>query len=610
MPVRTIPLIVSVIVVLSGLGYAEELRTFTNTSGVQIEATVTGFPNPGKVTIQRKKDGREFTIPIDSLSDEDQDYLEKILEKTNADRTGFVTINTNRFHESQSSFGRHGRIKNRKYVDLVIPIGGWIFNGGPPVQYQGERKLEFTRNQDNSVTYLQRDEQIPRVVGLAPTENDAVPVFDPKELEEIVAVSGEGTGLRSLVEVIPDHVSIIVCANLDEEILELIKSRKTVGFCGSVNLDDLQVFQRLPLRLLSYEWNTSQRARPLILDFPELEQLMIKSGGSIDWKVGTTKLPQLKHFIKTRVSPSNNESVDFDFSQNPKLESFVSAENELVTRKAVDSLPSLSYLEMPSSWPLDSSVQRRLLKQEKLEYLELRSFDVTTATLDRWLNSGNLKRLKLFDAAAYPTEAQCPHLRVFDSSRAKPKSESISSLPGGIVEAILDDLGDEEIESLTRLKDLRTLKLTSCSLGQADLDRLPTIKNLILEAVEFRGGALSIDRMPQLEGLQLEEIKKLQSLKGINGHSSISSLTISGLEDLTLVEEIEGASKLESVFLSDLPALSTTDAFKKVTTIQNLTIVRCKKISSVETLLKNSKPTRVEISGCPLVGDVRIFPRN
>jgi len=54
-------------------GTDSELRVFTHKSGTQINASVLSL-SKGKVTILRK-DGKKSTIPIDSLSDEDVEYL-------------------------------------------------------------------------------------------------------------------------------------------------------------------------------------------------------------------------------------------------------------------------------------------------------------------------------------------------------------------------------------------------------------------------------------------------------------------------------------------------------------------------------------------------------
>lgn len=52
-------------------------RVFTNRSGVKIKASVDSVSGE-KVTIVRD-DNRKFTIPISSLSDEDEEYLREWL---------------------------------------------------------------------------------------------------------------------------------------------------------------------------------------------------------------------------------------------------------------------------------------------------------------------------------------------------------------------------------------------------------------------------------------------------------------------------------------------------------------------------------------------------
>ena len=52
-----------------------EIRVFTNQSGVTIKARVLAI-NKGKVTIERE-DKEKFSIPLDSLSEEDVKYLKK-----------------------------------------------------------------------------------------------------------------------------------------------------------------------------------------------------------------------------------------------------------------------------------------------------------------------------------------------------------------------------------------------------------------------------------------------------------------------------------------------------------------------------------------------------
>ena len=62
-------------------GTDSELRVFTHKSGAQINASVLSL-SKGKVTILRK-DGKKSTIPIDSLSDEDVEYLKVWWDKKN-----------------------------------------------------------------------------------------------------------------------------------------------------------------------------------------------------------------------------------------------------------------------------------------------------------------------------------------------------------------------------------------------------------------------------------------------------------------------------------------------------------------------------------------------
>jgi hypothetical protein len=52
----------------------EPLRTFTNKSGKKIEARIVSSEG-SKVTIARK-DGKSFTIPLSSLSEADQNYIQ------------------------------------------------------------------------------------------------------------------------------------------------------------------------------------------------------------------------------------------------------------------------------------------------------------------------------------------------------------------------------------------------------------------------------------------------------------------------------------------------------------------------------------------------------
>ncbi len=70
---RTFPLLIAIF--LCGLSFssAEEVRTFTNSQGKSIKATVLSVE--GETTKIKLETGKEFTIPLSSLSPADQEYL-------------------------------------------------------------------------------------------------------------------------------------------------------------------------------------------------------------------------------------------------------------------------------------------------------------------------------------------------------------------------------------------------------------------------------------------------------------------------------------------------------------------------------------------------------
>ncbi|MCB1235827.1 MAG: C39 family peptidase [Verrucomicrobiae bacterium] len=72
-PLRLIPPVLALSILLTTNLRSDEFRSFTNAKGQTIEAKVIGLQG-AQVTIEMK-DGRKFTVPANSLSAEDQSYL-------------------------------------------------------------------------------------------------------------------------------------------------------------------------------------------------------------------------------------------------------------------------------------------------------------------------------------------------------------------------------------------------------------------------------------------------------------------------------------------------------------------------------------------------------
>lgn len=76
---RTLLSALSSLLLLGSAAHAEDL-ILINKNGQSIEASVTG-QNEGKITIKRSKDGKEFTIPLDSLNEDSQKKVQKELKR-------------------------------------------------------------------------------------------------------------------------------------------------------------------------------------------------------------------------------------------------------------------------------------------------------------------------------------------------------------------------------------------------------------------------------------------------------------------------------------------------------------------------------------------------
>ena len=119
---------------LAGAGMCEE-RTFKSSDGKELVAEIVKA-TAADVTVKRKNDGKEFTLPLARLSKEDQEFVTAWLAKKEASEK----LNTRAEREMEVSQ------RDGKKTMLKIPKGEFLSADGVLTLYPGDKvHLEFEK---------------------------------------------------------------------------------------------------------------------------------------------------------------------------------------------------------------------------------------------------------------------------------------------------------------------------------------------------------------------------------------------------------------------------------------------------------------------------------
>jgi len=148
-------------------------REFTNSDGKKLQAEIT-TASETEVTLKKEKDGKDFTIPLARLSEEDQKFVAAWLAKKK--------LNTRPQRKLTLS------LKDGKTKTVEVPEGEYLTEDGTLTLYPGDtihlefdeagkphvvsvvkeskRTVTFSMSQDERITMLMRETEMQRTVAM------------------------------------------------------------------------------------------------------------------------------------------------------------------------------------------------------------------------------------------------------------------------------------------------------------------------------------------------------------------------------------------------------------------------------------------------------------
>lgn len=598
---------------------AEEARVFKNQDGVEIEASLVQVIEGTQIEIRRASDGQEFTIPISSLSLDDQAYVKGYIDQAStAEQEDFpmltvvlddVEDSIHKFRQpdkdnrSASSYTGVHRIRDR-YNQYRVPVyeGAWIplrLKGHDiHLPYQGEGKWEFSHQETeygNSVEFsLQRDgdkKELTFVAGRGVTSLEKhLSSLTQDQMGSVLAIDCGTPEYLSAIENFSLDVSLSISlpvgirisksdgreiqteVTLDD--LARLQGKEVVGLELRIFSSDLEALNVLPdLKFLSIYINDNNNRNDYVFQYqPNLEHLVVNKGCStIDWESSLQNLPALRSLTLSGTS-SEDDVILSTFEDCPKLEYLYLAcplprdfDSKILAR-----VPALRHLSLNTFHPqAATSAFEDLVNINGLRTLQVTDRFLPSELLDNWFGSGAMSELRMLSGIYLPDFSNTPklrHLTVYDEDISPDAEyERVSVIPDSLESLTLAQLSKEALERCTFPE---SNKIKSLCIDNSEIvddmyfsvfGNLKFFDDQIYSTVAESYESLDLVHFPKLKDLVIRENRALTEIENISNHPTLESLTLLTLRSLVSLGIAYPNTTLKRVDLrrlEDLPNLS------------------------------------------------------
>ena len=593
----------AVALALSSSQVVGEARVFRSNDDVELEAVFKGVDGKG-ATLERASDGKVFTVPLERLSDEDQQWIRDWEERRQPEEPlpavvhplGWtrLTIHDPSRRATCAFVGvQSANSSGFAYAaNLYLPKGTWLqlqgdeMNGASDslVLFDGESDW-FVEQGEGELRLRTAPEGEARVVGISWGNRTT-----PEQKERAVEAIEQGACVEIYSEDLPEMVAqrlkpVAMVLNQRSEAvdwkslpksiraLHLVASNPEVSLAGIEQLENLEYFKF---------WGGSIEGLAALSSLPKLRSLSLSGTLSLEEIKNFGTLTGLRHLALSERTQEKLPTDAFDcLGQLKKLETF-SMGSHWVHDKYISPVRTLQNSPRLTSFEFNTKFfgEGRFLEQlPNLFSVELLNRRIDASYIEKLMQGGHFKHLQKLETRSSLSVGDLPQLQDL----------TITCLPGA------------DFTSVGSLPELRTLELSFATTEHlAHLLKHPNlsaVESLYLYASdEAQLDALAA--MPNLKRLELEVGKR-------------ESLDLSLFKDLKALELSKGSQLKKLTLPSQLQELGVRNMdvldFREGTPLPYLrrfTAARCEGLVSLDGLGACPELTDLSLQYCPVLRSI------
>ncbi|MES2657659.1 MAG: hypothetical protein V4689_03520 [Verrucomicrobiota bacterium] len=622
-------LLLSLLVLLPA-GLHAKPRKFSSSNGKTLEAEIVEATDTN-VTLRRASDAKDFTLPVDRLSEEDRVWIKdwRVREAPVPYPLGWKRL---RFHgESPGLLFAHATIfgNGMSYMEndneIYLPVGAWIklevfrfqhtmeciirYDGSPDWYVEDARGKFLIRN---------RQDGPQRVVAVeyqgSDDNSESIGRAKPLTLKECAAAVAAGAGVTTNSSVLGDLAKL----NVSPESLDLrvgsegvlwgqippgVRALSISGASGKIDFNGIEVLTRLEHLEIDTKEITGMES---LQKLPKLELLSVRAMAGSDQVAHLGKLTKLRHlaFLENSTGPFPENAIDC-VGELTRLESaFLGSHDANDKRvnpgKAFANCPNLTIYHLNQKSITDNGAFIERLP--KLTEADFAGGMVPQERALKLMDSGHFKYVRLLKTpASYPVR-NLPNLQhlftsIYPNGKNFDKFETLPSLR----EININGTRSEDLPILAAHTAFAKVGKLTLSHPRAEdlsgLREMPSLDHLVL----FYSPATRAD-LSALASLEKVTVTACSSLAELTLPDSLENLRVhtAGALDFGPASPLP---HLRQLHFEHCESLKTIAPLAPCPELTRLSLLDCKQLTTTAGLEKGSKIQRCVIQGCGKIPD-------
>ena len=607
------------------LSAREYSRDYTSSDGSSLRATLINA-NAEKVILERSSDGRQFTLPLDRLSESDQEYIKAWVVKN-------VPFEHPLGWKRLTLFGAHGTgmmsgnsitpITPDGKTEVYLPVGSWVRVTSK------DMSVAFKQFQGEPAWYISYSGGSKILIGTEPGKPGAVAGFAFHDGEAGNANEAEQPSLKEALDLIKRGSSVhCMDAKSIRRLVEKGARPSALILWTRENLD----WASFPNSLMALRWSAGDdvdfKGIEALADLEHLSLNANKNGEGAHRISNTESLAALAALksltLHCVVEPKDlapfgelKNLRHLKFQEESKQDAFAPEDFNFLAK-----LTELETLDLGGHYIRDKIINPAVLKNcprlteysfrhgsdigggeflralPNLTELDFGGGLVKREVVDELMENGHFKHVRVLKATSNYTLKNFPELRRLRLGGLGRFTRILKSGPlPKLQEMSFTSTKPEEIERLSTVPFSRGVEKIQFSTGGtgsavAALKNFPALVELEIFYLK-EGEPIDLD-FSQFPNLRVLRIFASRSIGSISGIGSLNQLEISGCHVLKLGDG-DGGPELDTLVIEGVGKLATLEDLGDCPKLRLLKVRSCPDLKSTGDIEKSPSLRTVEI---------------
>lgn len=628
-------------------GFAGEVRVFTNKEGQSIRAEAVAVSG-AMLQIRRESDGLMFSIPIGTLSLDDQVWIKnwsqaaaddlkdgewtrlRIDLPKPADR---VRVVGNGSLILAAPIGGHA-------YDMLLPLGAWVSLEVRTFEDPGvvlEHLVKFEGAKNWKVSYesrnllISRDGGTEKIVGITLPEEDVdkyIDSIDRNRLDRQVCIEIPRNGFMGNIEDLGVPVVAYTCDTVlrAAKVSDLASKKPKALYVGIEEaavdrlpefekLEALHLFVSVRAKMVDGEREKYPYDRIEIKDLPKVRDLQLRSVpfteelGRLLADMGTLRM--LEFYWTTSESWTLREPPMWEGLDRlaPTLQSFRAGPGIRVKQEELERLANLRALYLQSGF-LGVKGEVKFLPDDMQQLLALED-SLSPSNHDKkdfaeWMRTGAFPKLRrLYTPFLFNMESM-PALELLRAGGSYDEGEkpNLDNLAGatelfslGIADLNQDDI--KRIPSLPCARKMENLQINTSEFSDLSaLSQMPKLTALGVYGNSESFISIDLGLYPLLTSFTATSERGLLEIGGISRHRSLRDLRIRSCEQVANLGGTAPNSVLQHLDLARCHGLTSISAFNETTALTYVSIDDCDGLADPLPFLDKNPLSYLSVRNC------------